>query len=296
LIQPDINILHLRHILAQTMRDFFLKQDFWEVDTPTRIPAPAPELHIQAIPCDDAFLRTSPELHMKRMLAAGAKAIFQLGPCFRMHEHGARHRPEFMMLEWYRIDADYMDILKDMQQLLVAVHNAVHHHPPAKAVCNPNHTWNICTVSDTYQQHANWNPIEDFDANQFDLDMVNIIEPSFPKDRYTILMDYPVPVAALSRCKPQNPTVAERWELYAGDLEIANAFSELNDPKEQRERFNHAIEKKRAIGEPIAPLDEAFLSALEHGMPPCAGVALGFDRLLMALTGSRDISQVIPFP
>jgi len=300
---PDPRIVQLRHAAAQAIRSFFLEQGFLEVDSPIRIPAPAPELHIVAEPTGDQYLRTSPELHMKRMLAAGLPAIFQLGPCFRAHEYGSRHRPEFTMLEWYRRHADYHDILADMQQLLPRVARAVANLLPPDTPQTRIETegrfdppWQIHTIQDTYREHAGWDPVEQFDPGRFDLDMVNIIEPALPRDRCTVLIDYPAPVAALARRKPDNPRVAERWELYAGGLELANAFSELTDPVEQRQRFEQALAEKQALDEPAYPLDIPFLDALASGLPPCAGVALGFDRLLMALTGTRDIAAVLPFP
>ncbi len=295
--QPDPHVMRLRHTVAQAIRSFFCARDFCEVDTPIRIPAPAPELHIVAESSGNQALRTSPELHMKRMLAAGAKAIYQLGPCFRANEYGHQHRPEFMMLEWYRADADYMTILDDMQALFPYVAQTI---APLLPGCNqpfdPAPPWTMHTIQDIYRQAAGWDPVNQFNADRFDLDMVNIIEPSLPNNQCAVLMDYPAPVAALARRKPDNPLVAERWELYAGRLELANAFSELTDPAEQRQRFEQARAQKQKLGEPIAPLDEDFLQALEQGLPPCAGVALGFDRLLMALTGTQEIADILPFP
>ena len=288
--------MQLRHTAARAIRTFFYEQSFWEVDTPVRLPAPAPELHIIAEPAGEQYLRTSPELHMKRMLSAGAHAIFQLGPCFRAHENGSRHRPEFIMLEWYRRDANYMTILADMQALVSRVAEACASQSCGNPGFKPNTPWDIHTVRDIYRERAGWDPVANFDPDRFDLDMVNIIEPSLPKDRCSILMDYPAAVAALAQRKPDNPDVAERWELYAGELELANAFTELTDPEEQRQRFEQALATKQTLGEPIYPLDENFLDTLEHGLPMCAGVALGFDRLLMALTGSREIAEILTFP
>ncbi|MFU8780134.1 MAG: EF-P lysine aminoacylase EpmA [Kiritimatiellia bacterium] len=305
MILPQTQPLMLRHHAAQAIRSFFLAQGFCEVDTPIRIPCPAPELHILPEPAGTQFLRTSPELHMKRILAAGCDAIFQLGPCFRAQEYGSRHRPEFTMLEWYRRNADYMTILADMQALLPRVVTTIHAHTPQKQEGGSRspHTlpdfdlpWEIHTIREIFRERASWDPVTNFDPDRFDLDMVNIIEPSLPHDRCSILIDYPVSVAALARRNPDNPLIAERWELYAGGLELANAFSELTDPTEQRQRFEQAIVNKNALGEPTPPIDEAFLHALEYGLPPCAGVALGFDRLLMASTGAQDISAVLPFP
>ena len=291
--------------MAQAIRTFFYSQGFWEVDSPIRIPSPAPELHVVAEPSGKQFLRTSPELHMKRMLAAGAESIFQLSPCFRAHEKGSRHRPEFMMLEWYRLHADYMRILQDMQELIARVSAAVNQLLSTYAENKENawaapidvsQPWAMFTIREIYQERAGWDPVSHFDPDRFDLDMVNIIEPSLPADRCSVLIDYPAPVAALARRKPENPRVAERWELYAGGLEIANAFSELIDPKEQRQRFQDTLHRKQERDEPLYALDEPFLQALEHGIPPCAGVALGFDRLLMALTGTLNIADILPFP
>ena len=294
---PSEYVLQLRHTAAQAIRSFFYTRKFWEVDTPVRLPAPAPELHIVAEPAGEQYLRTSPELHMKRMLATGARNIFQLGPCFRAQEYGSRHRPEFMMLEWYRRDADYMIILQDMQDLISHVIDTVSSQTGLSPHFDPSIPWEIHTIQDIYRERAGWDPIFTFDPDRFDLDMINIIEPSLPPGHCSILMDYPSPVAALARRKPDNPLVAERWELYAGGLELANAFSELTDPVEQRERFEKALEEKRMRGEVAYPLDEAFLAVLEDdGLPPCAGVALGFDRLLMALTGVEDIACVLSFP
>ena len=293
---PSQYVMELRHTVAQAIRTFFYTRHFREVDTPVRLPAPAPELHIIAEPAGDQYLRTSPELHMKRMLAAGAEAIFQLGPCFRAREYGNRHRPEFMMLEWYRRDADYMTILADMQELVSYIANTVATQTGQTTYFNPSSPWHLHTIRDIYRQRAGWDPVADFDPDRFDLDMVNRIEPGLPPAFCSVLLDYPAPVAALARRKAADPLVAERWELYAGGLELANAFTELTDPEEQRRRFEQALADKQMMGEPTPPLDEAFLTALEHGLPPCAGVALGFDRLLMALTGASDIADVIPFP
>ena len=293
---PSLSVIKLRHTAARAVRTFFYERGFCEVDTPVRIPAPAPELHIIAEPAGCQFLRTSPELHMKRMLAAGANAIFQLGPCFRQHEYGNRHRPEFMMLEWYRLNADYRTILADMQALVPLVAEAVARQTGQSPHFRATAPWHMHTIQDIYRERANWDPVTHFDADRFDLDMVNLIEPSLAHDRCTILLDYPAPVAALAHRKVDQPQLAERWELYAGGLELANAFTELTDPHEQRKRFEEALANKSARGEPLAPIDEAFMDALKKGLPACAGVALGFDRLLMALTGAQDIGEVLPFP
>ena len=196
------------------------------------------------------------------------------------------------MLEWYRAGADYMDILLEMQALLPVVAGVVSDATGKPPAIDVEQGWEMETVSAVYRRWAGWDPVETFDGGRFDLDMVNVIEPALPRDRCFVLLDYPVEVAALARRKPGRETVAERWELYGGGLELANAFSELTDAVEQRARFLECAALKAADGEPVYGLDEGFLAALESGLPACAGVALGVDRLLMALTGEEDIANV----
>lgn len=289
-------MLRLRSCLLAAIRGFFLDQGFIEVETPVRLPAPALERYINAIPSDDWYLRTSPELHMKRLLADGVSPIFQMGPCFRAGEHGMHHRTEFTMLEWYRSHADYLDILTDTEALIrhVATTLCETESLPTRAV-DVEATWERMTVSNAFQQYAGWDPVAAFDADRFDLDLVNRVEPALPRDRGVILMDYPAEVAALARRSPDDPRIAERWELYLGGLEIANAFSELTDADEQHKRFETCALERAADGNDVYPLDRAFLAALEKGLPPCGGIALGVDRLLMALTGIDDIGKVTAF-
>lgn len=290
--------LEMRSRVLQSIRRFFVDHGFTEVETPVRLPAPALELHIDAEPAGDWFLRTSPELHMKRLLAEGMGSVFQIGPCFRRGERGARHNPEFTMLEWYRANADYRHILADMKGLIARVFaEAV----GAYRVEYGGHAvevmplWDCIRVRDAFLQHAGWDVLEAFDADRFDLDLVNKVEPALPRDRPVVLMDYPSPQAALARLKAADPRVAERWELYIGGLEIANAFSELTDAAEQRRRFEACAGERRAAGQPVYPLDEAFLNALDRGLPPCAGVALGVDRLVMLAAGAESIEDVRAF-
>lgn len=293
-----LEMLRLRSHLLAAIRGFFQKSGFIEVDTPVRLPAPALERYIDAIPAGDWYLRTSPELHMKRLLADGVSPIFQMGPCFRAGEHGNRHRTEFTMLEWYRTGADYLDILTDTEALVRHAARALREQgaaTPAGGV-DVEAPWQRLTVSEAYQRHAGWDPVAAFDADRFDLDMVNLVEPALPRDRGVVLIDYPAKVAALARRGQSDPRVAERWELYLDGLEIANAFSELTDPAEQRRRFETCALERAADGNEVYPLDRAFLAALEEqGLPPCGGIALGVDRLLMALTGTADIGEVMAF-
>lgn len=280
MILPDFLVLRAR--MVHEIRAFFDARDFVEVDTPVRIPAPAPEPHIDCPPSGTWYLRASPELQMKKLLAAGLPRIYQIGPCFRAGEKGRKHSPEFTMLEWYRAQADYQDIAADMEALvggLLAHFRGI--------VCKP---FVRLSVREAYRRFAGWDPVADFDQDRFDFDMAEKIEPNLPKEP-TFLMDYPAPAASLSKLKTDDPRVAERWELYVDGMELANAFTELTDPVEQRRRFVSAKNERRTLGEADYPLDEDFLAVLGT-MPPSGGVALGVDRLAMLVCGTQTIDDV----
>ena len=264
--------------MLREIRAFFDARGFTEVETPVRIPAPAPEPHIDCPPSGDWFLRASPELQMKKLLAAGMERIYQIGPCFRAGEKGRRHSPEFTMLEWYRANADYSQIAADAEELLVEV--LKRDHADVQRI----------TVREAYLRWAGWDPVETWDQDRFDFDMATKIEPNLPKEPL-FLTDYPAPAASLARLKSDDPCVAERWELYVDGIELANAFTELIDSVEQRRRFELAREERRALGEADYPLDEEFLDALAR-MPPSGGVALGVDRLVMLACGASSITDV----
>ena len=274
----NLACLSERARVLREIRAFFDARGFTEVETPVRIPAPAPEPHIDCPPSGDWFLRASPELQMKKLLAAGMERIYQIGPCFRAGEKGRRHSPEFTMLEWYRANADYSDIARDAEELLAEV--LKRDHADVQRI----------TVREAYLRWAGWDPVETWDQDRFDFDMATKVEPNLPKEPL-FLTDYPAPAASLARLKSDDPRVAERWELYVDGIELANAFTELIDPVEQRRRFELAREERRALGEADYPLDEEFLDALAR-MPPSGGVALGVDRLVMLACGIHDIAEV----
>lgn len=290
--------LERRSKILRTVRDFFDALGFIEVETPVRIPAPAQETHIDAPPSGRAWLRASPELHMKRLLTEGFEKIYQIGPCFRSGECGRRHNPEFTMLEWYRTGADYLDILADTEAMVRAVFTALFGKTTLSyrgATIQLAGPWTRLTVSDAYRRWAGWDPAEHWDADRFDTDMITRIEPALPRTTPCVLIDYPAPAASLARLKPGDARVAERWEVYIGGLEIANAYSELCDAAAQRARFKEAARERQALGKDVYPLDEPFLKALERGMPPCGGIALGLDRLVMLACDADDIAEVRAF-
>ncbi len=275
------NLRRRAHIL-RTIRSFFDSRDFIEVSTPVRIAAPAPEVHIDcpAVPSVEGmgcttYLRASPELQMKKLLADGLRQIYQIGPCFREGEKGRRHNPEFTMIEWYRGDADYLDIARDAEELLTALF----------PVCP---TFSRLTVREAYRRYAGWDPWLDWNQDRFDFDMATKIEPNLPKTP-VFLMDYPKQAASLAKVRGD---VAERWELYVNGIELANCFTELSDSSEQRERFLSARDERCSLGESDYPIDEEFLMKLPQ-MGAASGVALGIDRLVMVLCGENEISAVM---
>lgn len=287
-----------RGSVVQAIRTFFDLEGFLEVQTPVRTPAPAPEPHIDAIPADGWFLNTSPELYMKRLLAAGYEKIFQIAPAFRQGERGKLHHPEFTMLEWYRSNNDYRALKQDCQKLLQYICQTVLgslNIPRDDQWLSAEGDWQDLTVREAFLAFAGWDPVAQTDPDRFDLDLVEKIEPHLGFPQPCTLTDYPLYQAALARSKPTDATVAERFELYWAGIELANGFSELTDPQEQRTRFLETLDERRSSGQQVYPLPESFLASLEH-LPPCAGIALGIDRLVMILLNARHLDQVVAFP
>lgn len=289
--------LEFRHRVLSCIRRFFNERGFIEVETPVCVRAPAPEEYIECEPCGDRFLRASPELEMKKLLAAGFPRIYQIGPCFRRNERGALHHPEYTMLEWYRAHADYGDILADTKALFACLCDNVLGDTRVRlggAVIELMPFWERLTVSEAFMLHAGWDPCRAFDRDRFDRDWVDKVEPALPRNVPVVLTDYPVEAAALARIRPGDPPVAERWELIAGGVEIANAYSELTDAAEQRRRFEAVRQRQRERGGSVYPIDEEFLAILP-AMPRSGGIALGVDRLVMVLAGLDSLDEVLPF-
>ncbi len=290
--------LHLRASFIQSIRHFFNGQHFLEVETPVRIPSPAPEQHIEAMGSDNWFLQTSPELCMKRLLAAGYPRIFQFCKCFRADERGNRHLPEFTMLEWYVAQFNYRQLMDQCEAMLItAMNNAgcSRHIIWQKTEIHLESPWERITVADAFSRYAPITCGEALNQGLFDEILVEYIEPRLGRGRPTFLYDYPAKLAALAKIKASDPTVAERFELYIGGLELANGFSELTDPDEQRRRFAEASEMRAAKHWARYDMPEKFLQAL-NAMPEAAGIALGIDRIIMLLAHTERIDDVVAFP
>lgn len=289
--------LEKRAQILQVVRKFFQERGYLEVETPYRIPAPAPESHIDPIPSEDWFLHSSPELCMKRMLAAGYERIFQICHCWRKGERGAIHHPEFTLLEWYRKDADYLGLMEECEAfiLFVALGVGLGDHVTYQGLkIDITPPWERLTVEEAFRRHAGISVREALQKGLFDEVMVERIEPQLGVRKPTFLYDYPSERRSLSRIKSGEPSLAERFEIYIGGLELANAFTELNDPIEQRRLFQSEMETRQALGRGVFPMPEKFLEELET-MPPSAGVALGVDRLVMVLLDAQTIDEVVAF-
>lgn len=299
----DLQGLYVRAALFRSIREFFSKRDFLEVDTPVRQPVIIPECNILPIVADGQYLQTSPELCMKRLLAAGCTSIFQICPCFRKNELGRNHLEEFTMLEWYRTDADYRQLMVDCEELLQYVVEKVvkvlplgigrsrelaHIHKvltaPAEKV----------TVAEAFDRYSSIPLAVALQENRFDEVLVEEIEPYLGRTQPLFLIDYPAQLASLARVKIANPSVAERFELYICGIELANGFTELTDPVEQRERFAAELNAIHNLQGRTQMLPERFLEELSQ-LQGAAGIALGLDRLLMQIMGRTNITEVVSF-
>ncbi|MGV8058354.1 MAG: EF-P lysine aminoacylase EpmA [Smithellaceae bacterium] len=290
--------LLLRAGLIQSIRRYFINKDFLEVETPLRIPAPAPEEHIEALPSGNWFLQTSPEICMKRLLAAGYPQIFQFSKCFRAGERGRLHLPEFTMLEWYIAGFDYQLLMNQCEEIIITVADElgftgrIAWQGKTIDLASP---WERITVQEAFEKYAPVTLAEALKRDKFDEILVEYIEPNLGANKPAFLYDYPAKLGALARLKENDPRVAERFELYIGSLELANGFSELTDAREQRRRFIEALEVRNQQGYAVYPMPEKFLSEL-NDLPASAGIALGIDRLTMLFADVASIDEVVPFP
>lgn len=298
----DIQGLRLRAALFRLIRSFFHQQGFLEVDTPIRQPVLLPESNILPIGTDSWFLQTSPEQCMKRILAREAHNIFQICPCFRAEERGGRHLEEFAMLEWYRFDSDYSDLMGDCRSLvnyLIESLQQQNHFQDMLAkswfgTTSIDSEWERLTVADAF---ARWGTLpldEALESERFEEILAIDIEPYLGVESPTFLCDYPAICASLARLKKDDANLAERFELYIDGMEVANGFSELTDADEQRIRFEEDLDRIEQRDGARPPMPEKFLADLDR-LDRAAGIAFGLDRLLMLLLSATSIDEVVSF-
>ena len=282
------------------LRKFFIARGFNEVETPLIIPAPVPEVHLDPVQHGAGYYRPSPEIEMKILLSEGAEKIFQIGSCFRGGEVGRLHRPCFTMLEWYETGRDYNDLLAFTKEMLIFLSeeltgsSRIGYNEVQIDISAP---WEVITVHDAFIRFAGITPEEAVSERVFEKILVESVEPSLPLDRPVILKDYPAAFAALAKVREEpdmmhSEKVAERWELYLGGIEIANTYSELTDPHENRLRFMQFSEERKKLNKKAIPHNEDFFTALERGIPECSGCAMGVDRLTMILNNISHIEEL----
>lgn len=322
--------VHARAVLLRAIRRFFDRRGFVEVDPPQLATCPGLELHLDAMRVDlragmagqpvVRYLVTSPEYHCKRLLSAGFERIYSLQHAFRSGESGDRHNPEFMMLEWYRAGAGWRQIVRDTRQLLGFCAKQLRQaglrdDPDSGPRYDPGAPWRELTVRSAMRRWAGFDPIGadhlvlararragievrpgDTVADALVQALVDRVEPRLRDLAVAVLAPWPAALASLARPVPGRPELAERFEIYLRGMELANGFGELTDAAEQRRRFGQDLADRERLGKPTYPIDERFLAALADGMPPAAGVALGVDRLLLALLGLDDVRSTMPFP
>jgi len=294
-------------------RDFFARHDVLEVETPalSRAAVSDPQIEtvgatLRAVPGVPYFLHTSPEFAMKRLLAAGWPDVYQVCKVFRDGEVGRRHQPEFTMVEWYRLGETFSGMMRHTVEFLAAV------LAPGRLPRAPR----FLSYADAFAEQAGLDPFaaavdelartvradaglaralgDDRDA-WLDLVLTQAVAPRFPTDGLTVLHHFPATQAALARRCPDDDRVADRFEVFLGEVELANGYHELTDAAEQRARLDADQRARQRRGQPVRPLDERFLAAMDAGLPDCCGVAVGFDRLVMINTGSDTLAGVQTF-
>jgi lysyl-tRNA synthetase class 2 len=316
-LRDRTRFLEKRAQLNRYIRRFFEERGFLEIEAPIVVPSPGLELHLDAFELKEEtlYLITSPEYQMKRLLGGGLARIYSLGKVFRRGELGAHHNPEFTMLEWYRAGEGWERIAEDVESLVEGVAEALF-GTTRLAGLELARPWRRKSVRELLLEEAGvelWGdePVESLRtklqraghrlpasgsfSDLFFTVWLDVVEPVLARSpQPVIVFDWPRPLCALARAKPSDPRVVERFEAFAGGLELCNGFGELIDSLEQRERLEADLAERRALGKPLYPIDEKFLRALDE-MSPSAGVALGVDRLAMLLLGATDIRDVLPF-
>jgi elongation factor P--(R)-beta-lysine ligase len=293
--------LLLRAKFLAKIRDFFARRSVLEVETPLLLPTTNPAPYLNSFCCDDLYLQTSPEFAMKRLLAAGSGDIYQICKAFRKEEKGRLHNPEFTILEWYRTNFDHHDLMDEVDELLIYLINS----PKAKRY----------TYEEIYKKFLKVNPhkatlkklkqlakennllvtgLDDDPDIWLQLLFTHLIEPNLDNKHPVFIYDFPVAQAMLARIRNEKTKVASRFEVYYGGVELANGFHELKDPKEQSQRFDEDLAKRKKLNLPLVPIDEKFLASLAK-LPNCSGVALGIDRLLLLIAKTSSMDEILCF-
>jgi lysyl-tRNA synthetase class 2 len=292
--------LALRSKALGAVRRWFDGEGFLEVDTPTMVPSPGLDPHLGAFAVEGrGYLTTSPEYQMKRLLSAGFARIYQLGRSYRDDELGPSHEPEFALLEWYRAFAGAEEVMADTESMVAEVARALlgTTRLPIRGgrVVDVAPPWERLSVEEAYRRYAGA-ALDDLDEAQFFRLMVETVQPSLGAERPVFLTRWPASMASLARLCPDDPRYAERFEAYVDGLELCNGFGELTDAVEQRARLERDQATRREAGLPVYPIDERFLAALEDGVPPSGGNALGVDRLVLLLAGASALEDVVFVP
>jgi lysyl-tRNA synthetase class 2 len=299
-----IDILKDRAKILARIRHFFAERDVMEVETPLLGSASVSDPHLASMEVllhPRMYLQTSPEYAMKRLLCGGSGPIYQICKAFRLGESGKRHNPEFTMLEWYRVGFDHHALMDEMDLFLqsILMTKKAERYTVAEIFMkflqiNPHDT-SIAELEKCASHHhlqIEKNPDQTF---WLDLLFSHCIEPHLGFSTPVFLYDYPISQAALAKIRAGDPPVASRFEVYVRGIELANGFHELQDPEEQRKRFIHDKKVREKKGITSIPIDEKFLQALQHGLPDCAGVALGVDRLIMLALQCDTVMDVMSF-
>lgn len=297
----NVETLLSRAQLVDRIRGFFSARSVLEVHTPTITEAGITDLHIESMTlADGRYLRTSPEYAHKRLLASGAGDIYELGPVFRAGEHGRFHRDEFLLLEWYRLGWPWRTLATEAIELVTTVaarQDWKVEFVAWKTLLARETGIDFETATERELRAATPDAPEDLDLPELlDWLFATRVQPSFQPGNLSVVHDFPACQAALARLKPGQPQWAERFEIFAGPIELANGYRELTDPVEQRRRFDEDNRRRRALGRSPMPVDRTLIASLAHGLPECSGVALGVDRLLMIVLGVDDIAQTRPIP
>ncbi len=290
--------LIMRNRVLEAVRRFFEKDGFMEVETPCRVPAVAPERHIDALVSEGWYLQTSPELCMKQMLCAGYDRIFQICRCFRKGERGRIHLPEFTLLEWYASGWDHFRLMAHTEALLKYAAAGQH---KGGTLSYQGHTvdlrkpWPRMTVAEAFDRFAPIPLNRALAEARFEEVLALEVEAHLGFDAPVFLYGYPASRGSLARLDPEDPSVASRFELFICGIELCNGFHELTDPVEQRRRFEKERTAQQRAGKTMSPMPETFLNTMPW-MPDCAGNALGLDRLVMLLGDVPTIDSVVAFP